>query len=481
LYTVDTALEALKKYDITPSDLTDWESALGLEIPVDEAGRKYYSAHHINLFKNIKKHLALGRTIDEIRKIIILPPLTQSHPLPSPRPEIMSQASSYSQTAAPESFRASRNLPSQGEGIDAISRMAAASGGEIVAPQLATAGMAIPSVQTPVAQSLPQQPALQSRNSSPQIKTQQASTSTVELGTIPSSSGQGVVAVESKSDSGAVHGNESASSSFSGMAPITSTPKSPEPEEKKGYVSLPKRTVLRSAKAPAQQSQAGAATVINLVQRLTQEKDTLYKKLMETEKLNSHLYSANSLFHKKANEMSRQINQLKEDRNEMERFKLLDDKSRLHKQLLEAERLTQRKQEEILQREQTINVLQMEAQHAQKRIEALSADFNPEKFRGDWIETGTLLEVAYDNFGINIESERVRLFRISEVPKRLYGSCAIINTTYQYESNVLWQREESMSVAYTDEDTLEGELTAEYILDDVPVAKAVYRVSCRRK
>jgi hypothetical protein len=96
------------------------------------------------------------------------------------------------------------------------------------------------------------------------------------------------------------------------------------------------------------------------------------------------------------------------------------------------------------------------------------------------METGSLVEVVYDNFGINIEPERVRLFRISDMPTRLYGNTAIINTSYQYETNNLWKRDESLIVSYIDEQTLAGELIAEYILDGVPVAKAIYRVTCRR-
>ena len=96
------------------------------------------------------------------------------------------------------------------------------------------------------------------------------------------------------------------------------------------------------------------------------------------------------------------------------------------------------------------------------------------------METGSLVEVLYDNFGINIESERVRLFRISDLPERVYGSMTIINTSYHYETNTLWKRNESLMVSYIDEQTLEGELSAEYIMDGVPVAKAIYHVLCRR-
>ncbi len=360
MYTVDTALEALKKYDIEEPDLLAWEKELNLEIPVDGYGRKQYSPHHVNLFKNIKKHIALGRTIDEIKQIINLPPIETSKPQPKP------------ETPRP----------------------------------------------VPIQHAVPQP--------------------------------------------------------MAGTSAVVSKPAQAKPIQKSPYASVPKRPAVRGG------ASEGAANVINLVQRLNREKDQLYKKLLETEKLNSHLYSANSLFHKKVREMALQIKQLRENFNENEKFKLMDDKARLHKQLIDAEKLSQYKQEEILNQKLQNEGLRQQIKQLDNRIAALSAPFDASKFCGDWMETGHLVEVIYDNFGINIESERVRLFRISERPTRMYGNMAIINTSYQYETNNLWKREESLMVSYLDEQTLEGELVAEYILDGVPVAKASYRVTCRR-
>jgi vacuolar-type H+-ATPase subunit I/STV1 len=178
--------------------------------------------------------------------------------------------------------------------------------------------------------------------------------------------------------------------------------------------------------------------------------------------------------------MAAQIQQMRETFNENEKFKLLDDKARLHKQLIDAEKLSQYKQEEILNQKLQNESLRQEIKQLESRISALTAAFDAAKFLGDWMETGSLVEVVYDNFGINIEPERVRLFRISDMPTRLYGNTAIINTSYQYETNNLWKRDESLIVSYIDEQTLAGELIAEYILDGVPVAKAIYRVTCRR-
>lgn len=357
MYTVDTALDALKKYDIRDIDLQEWERALSLDIPMDEYGRKQYSPHHINLFKNVKKHIALGRTINEIRQIISLPPINESKPQAQPPKQAQRTANSEAMT--------------------------------------------------------------------PPAKPVQAKVIT-----------------------------------------------------KNTYASQPKApTALR----PTQPTEVpGAANVVNLVQRLTKEKDQLYKKLMETEKLNSHLYSANNLFHKKVKEMTLQIGQLREGMKENENFKLLSDKAQLHRQLITAEKKLQYKQDEIQTLQRQIEGLNEHIDRQDSRIDALTSGFDAGHFLGDWMETGHLVEVLYDNFGINIEPERVRLFRISEPPARIYGNTAVITTGYQYETNNLWKRNETLTVTYIDENTLEGELNAEYILDGVPVARALYRVSCRR-
>lgn len=367
LYTVETALDSLKKYDILQSDLLTWEGELNLSIPVDEYGRKSYSPHHVNLFKNVKKHIALGRTIEQIKQIVSLPPIETSRPQPVPT----------------------------------------------------TVKVAIPPQSAPVPQ----------RSAHPQPG-QLSNQPTTLIETIP--------------------------------------PKSP-------YASVPKRPVANAHK------DNGAAQVVNLVQHMNQEKDQLYKKLLETEKLNSHLYSANNLFNHKVREMTAQIKQLRENFNENEKLKLLDDKGKLQKQLIEAEKFHQYKEQELIQQKQKNENLQQRATQLEQQIHNLSRPFDPSYFCGDWKETGHLVEVIYDNFGINIESERVRLFRISEKPSRLYGNMAIIHTSYQYESNALWKRDETLMISYNNyQQALEGELVSEYILDGVPVAKAVYRVQCTR-
>jgi DNA-binding transcriptional MerR regulator len=466
LYTVDTTLESLRKYDITETDLLDWEKSLGLDISVDAYGRKQYSPHHINLFKNVKKHLALGRTLNEIRQIIVLPPLLQSRPQAKTNNE---QAADSPMNLAPSEIPAASSISNrETSAFDPISALAASSSASVTSAQKVQDF--ITELDNASSLPLPESPTISEfeNNSLPSMdKSPYASTPKTPTVHQP------------------VASNSVASSNINPTSDqtVNATPlqnKIPNQTTSATQTSIPTPNPIPIHPSIQAPSNKGASEVVHLVQRLTQEKDQLYKKLLETEKLNSHLYSANSLFHKKTNEMSRQINQLRENLNENERFKLLDDKARLHKQLLDAERNTQSKQEEIQARTQENSALKDEIQHYKQRIQMLSAAFNPDKFRGDWMEAGRLVDVLYDNFGINIESERVRLFRISDTPNRRYGRLAIIHTNYQYETNNLWRRDETLAVAYSDEDTLEGELTAEYILDGVPVAKALYRITCRR-
>ncbi|MGE0201365.1 MAG: MerR family transcriptional regulator [Candidatus Melainabacteria bacterium] len=379
LYTVDSTLETLRRFDIREADLDKWETELGLSIPVDEHGEKQYSPHHVNLFKNIKKHLTLGRTLGEIARIIALPPMDD---------------------AIPTTDRAIQQT------------------GEIIDPTpddipSASAAMA-PDASEAVAISPPK-----AHSSSPAKKANPAFSD----------------------PAGNPAGNRA-------------------------------QQVARYSQngAPGK----GAAGVVQLVNKLSEEKDHLFKKLVETEKLNSHLFSANNMFHKKVKELNASIRDMKEQLKEDENLKLLNDKAQLQKQFLEAEK-------KILDLEQDRHELTAHIRELELRLDALKKPFNISQYIGDWMEQATLETVEYDNFGINVDAERSRLFRISEAPARVYGHTAIIPTQYQYETNKLWKRHETLTVHATDENTLDGELTAEYILDGVPVARALYRVHCERQ
>ncbi len=393
MFTVDTVLEALKKFDVDDATLLSWEEALGISIPVDEYGRKQYSPHHVNLFKNVKKHLALGRTLDQIRDLVALPPSEEATPL------------------------------------------------------------AVPAVKP------------------------------------------------------------------------------------NAYAQAPKRPSIGRETPPE---------VVHLLDKLVSEKDGLQNKLIETEKLNSHLYNANNVFHRKVKELTTVVGSLKEQIQENRNFKLLDEKDKLHKELIETQKNNQIQEHElqalrkelaktideksaqinqltierdqavqslseslenqanalnadrerqlqalrdereqqiqalIAERERQVQTLVDERNAIKNHLEELTYAFKTDRFCGDWKEESELVEVLYDNFGINIEPRRNRLFRISEPPIRAYGNTAVITTEFEYANNSLWRRQESLVAVYLPDESIQGELTTEYIIDGVPVAKAIYRVRCHR-
>ncbi|MBY0405805.1 MAG: MerR family transcriptional regulator [Cyanobacteria bacterium] len=361
MFTTETALESLKKFDISETTLSEWENELGLMVPVDEYGRKQYSPHHINLFKNIKKHIALGRSIDQIKHLISLPPTAQSKP--------------HAHISPPNAQHSKQSQLSTGDSMPTPNKPYASN------PQ-----------RPPVAKSL--------------------------------------------------HGRD--------------------------------------------------AGLVELVNKLMVEKDQLHKKLMETEKLNSHLYNANTMFHRKVKELSQQITSLKgfitqiqekikANAKDDQSLRLMDEKSRLQKQLLELEKSNLAKEQEVETKSRDLILAVDKVQHLEDQLKNVMVNFDPANFIGDWVEKGQLLEIVYDNFGINIEPERHRMFRISEKPLRCFGHSAIITTYYEYETNSLWKRTENLMVSYLDENRLEGEILVDYILDGVPVAQASYRVHYTRR
>jgi DNA-binding transcriptional MerR regulator len=370
VFTVETTLDALRKFDIDALTLADWEAQLGLNIPTDAHGEKLYSPHHINLFKNVRKHLALGRSLTQIREMITLPPQADA------------------KVSAEE-----------------VSATAPAKGVETAEP--------------PVQEKMTVEPAA----AQPE------------------------------------RANEVATSS---------------PPLSKPY-----------ATHPRQINQNG---VVHLVEKLMEEKDQLQKRLVETEKLNSHLYNANAMFHRKVKDMNEvkeqleaRIQDLNSQLEDHGSFRFLDEKARIQKQLLDMEKAllnqsanVENRDQEVRRLHQTIADLQTQVQRSQQAIDARA-------FKADWMEHAALSEILYDNFGINFEPDRVRLFRIAEAPLRTFGNTAVITTRYDYETNPLWKRIETLTVAYIRSDLLEGELATEFILDGVPVAKAIYKVRCERK
>jgi DNA-binding transcriptional MerR regulator len=390
VYTVESTLAALEKYDIDQSTLAEWENKLNLSIAMDENGQKRYSPHHVNLFKNIRKHLALGRTLEQIRDMITLPPDEQARPA----------ASGYASQPA--------------------------------APKLATTPIA--PATSPTAQP---------------TQTASAETQSASASSEPTPMG--------------------AASSAAVQDASTATP--PQP-------------------SAGQEARLQPNALLTLVERLMMEKDQLNKKLVETEKLNSHLYNANALFHRKVKEHMGEAEQLRNQlqtahsqtrEEDKDAIRHLDEKSKLHKQLLDMEKHLLTANQQIVVKEQTVQQLGKRIEQLEGRVQTAHQPVPVDTFTGTWQETAQLSEVVYDSFGINFEADRSRVLNIPDAPRRVYGNTAILFTQYDYDANPMWKRHETLVAAYQSDNQLTGELFTEFLLDGVPVGKAVYTVTCTRQ
>jgi hypothetical protein len=219
---------------------------------------------------------------------------------------------------------------------------------------------------------------------------------------------------------------------------------------------------------------------LQIVDRLLTEKDALQTRLVEAEKLNSHLYNVNNLFNKKVKELTTLIKKMKHTYNENDLMKLMDDKAKLQRQLLDAEKdkLDAQRQAERAKDDQKY------AQAAQKyladELKSQRQGFAGSRFLGDWRESLKLREIQYDTFGLNVEEERSQHRLIDSVPTRIVGNVAFVTTRYAYPDNTLWQRLETLTIVYMEENKAQGELQVDYILDGIPVCRAIYTANLER-
>jgi len=440
--TLETVVERLKPYGIDEATLTQWEQALDLSIPYQANGQKAYSPHHINLFKNIQKNRVLGRSLEDIKRIVHLPPMADARPV-------------LGTPVTPPPTPISTPLPAQASISMGESRILHASQPQAVWPAPSSKPEAI---VEPVSEPVPE-PAT-------------------------------TVLVQSS------HANRI---------------------ERTQSMSRPINPVVLSP-LQSQPTTPGSA-MEGLLEKTLADKDALQQRLIEAEKLNSHLYNANAMYQKRVETLLEKVDaQGKGSLNQLEvdQLGLMEDKARLSGQLLDSEKRVQAKQKEIYhltrqledlkrrlkQHEATTQTaLQTQAaQHEQyyaemetildSRIRELEADIvraehvDPAWFCGDWDETAQLQAVDYDNFGIHIEPQRSRRFRISEPPTRVTQNLGAITTTYTYDANPLWRRVETLYVALHTPRQLQhlsGFLVVEFQLDDTPVAKATFSVSAEKR
>jgi DNA-binding transcriptional MerR regulator len=557
--TSSTIQDTLAKYDIHPQQLRDWEDALGMNIPTDAQGNKLYTRQHLNLFKNIKKHIALGRSLAHIKQIISLPPAQESQPVERNVKQAWGHAPSLQKVKTPVAQVAATTvtnpLPLHADAVLPLSLESEAllesfkeSAETVMHPVEATPILEqVDSPETP--NRLDLEATLQAelradvQNEFPEITSDpfevspdadvpspeiivEAHASIQALEDVLSEpisieatpAQEPVVSVEeapiqspNQSDT-VIHASlaDAIKSSPSpqhvsewSFTPAIMSPQALVESIKANAVNatpvfetveapvIPKQNSIvekRSTEAsPTQYLSAPLAVLhekqehsLQIVDRLLTEKDALQTRLVEAEKLNSHLYNVNNLFNKKVKELTTLIKKMKHTYNENDLMKLMDDKAKLQRQLLDAEKdkLDAQRQAERAKDDQKY------AQAAQKyladELKSQRQGFAGSRFLGDWRESLKLREIQYDTFGLNVEEERSQHRLIDSVPTRIVGNVAFVTTRYAYPDNTLWQRLETLTIVYMEENKAQGELQVDYILDGIPVCRAIYTANLER-
>jgi DNA-binding transcriptional MerR regulator len=494
LLTLEKTLDTLKRFDIDETDIAMWEAALGLSVPSDDYGRKQYSPHHVNLFKNIKKHMTLGRSLEQIKDLIQLPPASEARP---------------TQGIAP---RIGRTLPG-------VVGTPAASSNRYASPPL-TPNLTANSIDatTPLSTNQPAPSA--------SISTQAVQTSTQSLNiarTIPAASDasmsqlldrlisekeqlQHKITETEKLNSHLYnantmfHGkvkqlNEEIATLQDKIAELRKVNKEDnhlrvmeiKDRLQKQLIEAEKNLSERNIQvATLKQSVQSKEHEVTALKDLLAEKDAVHQQLIETRA--TAQYKDQEILSLKAS--------LTECQTELRQAEAIQqaikaERDQAQQQITQLQGVVQQTKDEIAQTQATADAqqksagqeherLEFQIKALQRQIKNMTTDFQPSQFCGTWVESSTLLEIAYDNFGINIEPQRTRQFKINEPPTNVFGCTAAIQTQYEYESNALWRRNEMMLLTHMQGDTLQGLLICEFVLDGVPVARAQYRVTCQR-
>ena len=82
MFTSEKVVEVLENIGVSQEQINKWERYYGLDVPHDNHGRKFYTEKHIKTFKAIKKNLALGYSLADIKKKLNLGPKIQQKPIP---------------------------------------------------------------------------------------------------------------------------------------------------------------------------------------------------------------------------------------------------------------------------------------------------------------------------------------------------------------------------------------------------------------
>lgn len=414
LYSKHDVLEHLRTYHIDARDIALWEEQFKFTVPVNSAGEPEYSMRHINMFKNIKKNLMLGHSVQTIQSMISGPQsLDDSDSVPV-------MQSVLAQTSVKE--------PAQGDIWDDWE------------PE---SGIPFSQDEPMISSGFDENP------------------TSVTAEPVPAADDAPLF--------------QKALVSLSKDA---------------GYASAPSKTVPQKDGVNSITAMAPNHSMQVMMDRLMEEKRDLHQRLIETEKLNSHLYNANNMFHRKVKALNDAIEKLREENGEHRYFKALDEKARLHKQLIAADKTIQDLKKAVaglkhdklsLQRTYQADMEGFSRQLQYLQSESMDAKtLMPTLFCGQWNETIILNEKFYDHYGVDIPNMRERTFRISEPPKVISGVVGTLSITYAYEQNTRWKRHETHYITPVGAERLKGFVVVEYWLENTPVAKASYRVACVR-
>jgi DNA-binding transcriptional MerR regulator len=487
--------ETLEKYDIAPKQLQEWEVALGLSIPVSPHGEKLYSSQHLNLFKNVKKHLTLGRNLKQIKQLIQLPANTQSvvvqptqattqstiNPLPAVAEEL---TVSNNTTQANAVATVSTNYKEAWQHSPSIQQNKVVFL-ELVEPQSTTETSITPQQAPPTVLEQPNEAITPTAlEAIPHTAITEAFAHSAEalvaISTVETHSGTSTSHATNTTQQQSIapqHVQQSLQLPHADTA-IVLTATEAAPSSNQAITAPATSTILQAPTTSTTTTDAN--TTLLLVDKLLVEKETTQRKLIEAEKLNSHLYNVNNLFNRKVKELTQMVQQLKTVANEQQNMKLMEEKATLQRQLLDVERNKLEQQRAFNQEQQKVHQLSQQLENIQQQWQELTTGFNPKRFVGHWQETLLLKQKVFDTFGLNVEPQRNqhRVFEIA--PTRVAGNAGFFSFEYRYPDNAVWKRLEALSLVCVSENELVGEVSVDYVLDGVIVCRAIYQATLQR-
>lgn len=420
-------VEALQPYQIKEKDIREWEAQLGLEIEVED-GIERYKPQHVQLFKSVKKQLSLGRTLQEIKSLLVLPARKDSIASPV-KPELRvpeelkpTSVTLKNPTSNPSKYvvKAKTNIP------------------------------AMPSTPT-LQPEAPEEPSLLMNLPAPVVDPP-------PLRVLPDVD---ILELEQPSHL-SIPNTQKAATGVTEQLKRLSNPQ----------MSFEK--ALSEADSTSQH-----AGMLILIDRLVNDKDDLTAQVSELSRYNAHLNKVNLFYKRQLTDLENDLKSTEKRLQDLE--KTLDARVRLYRQDDKA-----RLQQQVIEAEKASAMSEHDARRLRQELGAVKNQFddmaNPNRFIGTWLETGTLRKVHFDTFGINIPESRSRLFRLTQAPERVYGQTAVIETQYDYRTNTLWKRLETLTVSlHPTDSTMMGELVVEYLLEGKTVAKASYGLSCQKQ